>query len=195
MSTTAAIRPAVLADVIPSVKARDLLLVLSGTAFITLAGYIAIPLPFTPVPVSLATFAVLLTGATLGPTRGLASSGLYLALGLIGVPLFAQGASGWAFSSFGYIIGYVLATLVTGALARRRADRRVWSALTLGALGSLMIYAAGVPWLSVFLGVDFPTALLYGVVPFLVGDAIKIVTMALLLPGAWRIVDRTGRRG
>lgn len=200
MTTAAAARPAfpVLADLIPAdsrqrARVRDALLTLAGTAFIAVAGVVIIPLPFTPVPISLATFAVLLTGAALGPLRGGASAGLYLALGVVGVPLFAGGSSGWAFSSFGYIIGYVAATLLVGILARHRSDRNVFSTLGLATLGSLVIYACGVPWLAAFLGVDFVTALTLGVVPFLIGDAIKIAAMAALLPGTWRLVDRTRR--
>lgn len=200
MTTAAAARPAfpVLADLIPAdsrqrARVRDALLTLAGTAFIAVAGVVIIPLPFTPVPISLATFAVLLTGAALGPLRGGASAGLYLALGVVGVPLFAGGSSGWAFSSFGYIIGYVAATLLVGILARRRSDRNVFSTLGLATLGSLVIYACGVPWLAAFLGVDFVTALTLGVVPFLIGDAIKIAAMAALLPATWRLVDRTRR--
>lgn len=195
MSATAthAPRVPVLADLVPGARVRDVALVLVGTALITVAGYIAIPLPFTPVPLSLATFAVLLTGATLGPLRGGLSAGLYLALGLIGVPLFASGSAGWAFSSFGYIVGYVVAALIVGILARRRSDRNVWSMLGLAALGSLTIYAFGVPWLAAFLGVDLATALMLGVVPFLIGDAIKVAAMAGLLPLAWRVVGRARR--
>lgn len=197
MSTAATRRPAapVLADLIPGAHVRDAALTLLGTAFITVAGYIVIPLPFTPVPISLGTFAVLFTGATLGPLRGAASAGLYLALGLIGVPLFAHGASGWAFSSFGYIVGYVVAALLVGALARRRSDRNVWSTLSLAAIGSVTIYAFGVPWLAAFLGVDLVTAFTLGVLPFLIGDAVKIVAMSALLPLTWRVVGRSGERG
>ncbi|MGO2747309.1 biotin transporter BioY [Microbacterium sp.] len=190
-TTTHAPRVPVLADLVPGARVRDVALVLIGTAFITVAGYIAIPLPFTPVPLSLATFAVLLTGAGLGPLRGGASAGLYLVLGLIGVPLFANGSAGWAFSSFGYIVGYVVAALIVGVLARRRSDRNVWSTLGLAALGTLAIYAFGVPWLAAFLGVDLVTALTLGVVPFLVGDAIKVAAMAGLLPLTWRAVGRS----
>lgn len=187
-------RPAlVLADLVPGARVRDVALTLTGTAFITVAGYIAIPLPFTPVPLSLATFAVLLTGAALGPARGATSALLYLVLGMVGVPLFAGGNAGWAFSSFGYIVGYVIAALLVGSLARRRADRTVLSTLGLAGLGTLTIYACGVPWLAGFLGVDILTAITLGVVPFLIGDAIKIVAMAGLLPGTWRLVDRAHR--
>ncbi len=197
MSTAAATRRTfpVLADLIPGTRVRDVVLTLIGTAFITVAGYITIPLPFTPVPISLATFAVLLTGAALGPLRGSASAGLYLVLGLVGVPLFAHGASGWAFSSFGYIVGYVVAALLVGALARRRSDRSVWSTLGLAAVGSLTIYAFGVPWLAAFLGINLVTAFTLGVLPFLVGDAVKIAAMSALLPLTWRVIDRTGERG
>ncbi|MCS3844539.1 biotin transporter BioY [Microbacterium sp. AK031] len=185
----------VLADLIPGARVRDVVLTLIGTAFITVAGYITIPLPFTPVPISLATFAVLLTGAALGPLRGSASAGLYLVLGLVGVPLFAHGASGWAFSSFGYIVGYVVAALLVGALARRRSDRSVWSTLGLAAVGSLTIYAFGVSWLAAFLGIDLVTAFTLGVLPFLIGDAVKIAAMSALLPLTWRVIDRSGERG
>ena len=193
-------RVPVLADLIRagsphSARIRDVILTLTGTAFITVAGFIVIPLPFTPVPLSLATFAVLLTGAALGPLRGGLSAGVYLALGIVGVPLFANGSSGWAFSSFGYILGYVAATLLVGILARHRSDRTAWSTLGLATLGTLAIYAFGVPWLAAFLGVDLATALMLGVVPFLIGDAIKIAGMAALLPATWRVVDRTGERG
>lgn len=187
-------RHPVLADLIPGARARDIALVVAGTAFITVAGYITIPLPFTPVPISLATFAVLLTGAALGPLRGTASTGLYLALGVVGVPLFAHGASGWAFASFGYIIGYVAAAVIVGSLARRRSDRSVWSTLGLATMGSLTIYACGAPWLAVFLGIDLPAAIALGVVPFLIGDAVKTVAMSALLPATWRIVDRSRGR-
>lgn len=198
MSTAATSRAAfpVLADLIRAdsqhgARVRDALLTLAGATFIAVAGYVIIPLPFTPVPISLATFAVLLTGAALGPLRGGMSAGIYLAIGIVGVPLFANGSSGWAFSSFGYIVGYVAATLLVGILARRRSDRNVWKTLGVAILGSLTIYAFGVPWLAAFLGVDLITALTLGVVPFLLGDAIKIVAMAALLPATWRVVDRT----
>jgi biotin transport system substrate-specific component len=196
--STPSVHAPVLADLIRTdsrqgARVRDVLLTLTGTAFITVAGFIIIPLPFTPVPLSLATFAVLLTGAALGPARGAASAGLYLALGVVGVPLFAGGQFGWAFASFGYIIGYVAAALLVGILARRRSDRGVWSTLGLAALGSLAIYACGVPWLAAFTGVDLATALMLGVVPFLIGDAIKIVATTALLPATWRVIDRARR--
>jgi len=188
VATTVA-RP-VLADLIPVARLRDTVLVLTSLAFLIAAGQITIPLWFTPVPLSLATFAVLLSGATLGPTRAALSTTLYLALGVAGAPFFAGQASGWSFASFGYIVGYVPAAIVVGLLARRRADRSVLSTIATACLGSFLIYAAGLPWLIVFLDVDLATGLELGVYPFLVGDAIKALAAALLLPAAWKLAKQ-----
>jgi biotin transport system substrate-specific component len=189
-TTTTLARP-VLADLIPITRLRDTVLVLASLAFLIAAGQIAIPLWFTPVPLSLATFAVLLSGATLGPTRAALSTTLYLGLGVAGAPFFAGQSSGWSFASFGYIVGYVPAAIVVGLLARRRADRSVLSTAATACLGSLLIYAAGLPWLIVFLDVDLATGLELGVYPFLVGDAIKALAAALLLPAAWKLAEQT----
>ncbi len=190
MSTTTAFRQPVLADLIPRTRARDAALVLAGTAFLIVAGQIAIPLWFTPVPLSLATFAVVLNGAALGPARAALGTMLYLGVGVAGAPIFAGQGSGWAFASFGYIVGYVPAAIVVGLLARRRADRSVFATIATAGLGSLLIYAAGLPWLIGFLGVDLATGLELGVYPFLVGDALKAIAAALLLPSAWKLVDQ-----
>ncbi|MGC5616238.1 biotin transporter BioY [Georgenia sp. Z1491] len=191
MTSVASFRRApVLADLVPGTRLRDVALVLAGTVFVTLAGWVAVPLPFTPVPVSLATFAVLLTGAALGPARAAASILVYLAAGTAGAPMFAEFSSGWAFASYGYALGYLVAAVLVGELARRRADRSVLGTAALAVASTATIYAIGVPWLVVFLGVDLATGLTLGVVPFLVGDVIKAAAAALLLPGAWSIVRR-----
>src|SRR5690606_16720977 len=130
-----------------------------ATVFLIAAGQIAVPLWFTPVPLSLATFAVLLSGAALGPVRAASSTILYLALGVLGLPVFANQASGWAFASFGYIIGYVPAALVLGWLARKRADRTVMTTVAAACLGSLLVYACGLPWLVFHLDVNVATGL------------------------------------
>src|SRR5690625_3346336 len=127
-----AIPAPVLADLIPGrtlalpVRAlRTAALILGGTAFLAIASQVAVPLPFTPVPVSLATGAVVLLGAGLGPRLGTASALLYLIAGMAGAPIFAEQGFGWAFASFGYVIGYVPAAYIAGVLARRAADRSV----------------------------------------------------------------------
>ncbi|HWL45682.1 MAG TPA: biotin transporter BioY [Ilumatobacter sp.] len=194
MSITAAPHQPVLADLIPGARVRDATLVLAATALLIVAGQVAIPLWFTPVPLSLATFAVLLSGAALGPARAACSTGLYLLLGVAGAPIFAAQASGWAFASFGYIVGYVPAAVVVGWLARKRADRTVLTTIAAAGLGSLLVYACGLPWLVAHLDVDVATGLEFGVYPFLAGDAIKAAAAALLLPTAWQAVDRYSGR-
>ncbi len=192
-----AIPAPVLADLIPGrtlalpVRAlRTAALVLGGTAFLAIASQVAVPLPFTPVPVSLATGAVVLLGAGLGPRLGTASALLYLIAGMAGAPIFAEQSFGWAFASFGYVIGYVPAAYIAGILARRAADRSVWKTAALAGASTIAAYVVGVPWLMAFLGVDFAAGLALGVLPFLIGDAVKMVAAALVLPGTWKIVDR-----
>ena len=192
MTAQLATRPAVLADLVPGGAVRDVALVAGAAAFTGLAAQVAIPLPFTPVPLSLQTFAVLLSAAALGPSRAGAAMLLYLAAGVGGLSWFAEGRSGIGFPSFGYIVGFVLAAVIVGALARRGADRSIAGAAATMVLGNLLIYAVGVPYLALSIGVDLPTAVSLGALPFLVGDGLKILLATGLLPAAWRLVGPRG---
>ena len=190
MTVITAARRDVLADLVPGGLVRDLALVAASAVFVGLSAQVAIPLPFTPVPLSLQTFAVLLSAAALGPARAAAGMLLYLGAGMAGVPWFSQQTSGWGFPSFGYIIGFVLAAALVGVLARRGADRSVVGTAATMVAGNLVIYAVGVPYLAVAIGVDLPQAVVLGAVPFLLGDALKIVLAAGLLPAAWKLAGR-----
>ena len=117
--------PRVLGDVIPGGIVRDALLVVGGAAFTALSAQVSIPLPFTPVPLTLQTFAVLLTGAALGTVRGVLSMSLYLVAGVLGAPVFSNHTSGWGGASFGYVIGFVVAAAVVGRLAEGGATRGI----------------------------------------------------------------------
>lgn len=194
MTAIALPRKRVLADVIPGGLVRDAVLVLGGAAFVGLLAQFAIPLSFTPVPLTLGTFAALLTGAALGSVRGLLSVGLYMVAGMAGVPWFAGHASGYGFPSFGYIIGFVAAGALVGWLAQRGADRTVAKTAATMVLGNVVIYAVGLPYLMASTGMDLSTGLAKGVVPFLVGDAIKIAVAAGLLPATWKLVQRVEQR-
>lgn len=180
----------VLADAVPGGLARDVALTLGTAAFVGLAAQIAVPLPFTPVPVTGQTFAVLLAGAALGPVRGLLGMAVYLLAGGLGLPWFADGTAGWAGASFGYVIGFVAVGAVVGELARRGWDRTPARTVALMVVGNLVIYAFGVPWLMAAVNVGFGEALSLGVIPFLIGDALKVLLAAGLLPTAWRFVNR-----
>ncbi|GAA4506592.1 biotin transporter BioY [Actinoallomurus oryzae] len=191
-NTQAAVaRPAVLGDLVPGRLVRDVALVLGAAAFVGIAAQISVPVPGTPVPVSGQTFAVLLSGAALGLNRSAIAMALYALAGALGVPWFAPGApSGWHFASFGYILGFVLAGAAVGALAARGGDRSPLRTVLTMTLGTVLIYAVGVPWLMAMTHSGFGSALSMGVRPFLIGDALKVLLAAGLLPGVWRLVRR-----
>ena len=187
-------RRLVLADVLPGDRVRDAVLVVAFAAFTGLAAQLSIKLPFTPVPVTGQTFAVLLGGAALGWRRGLAGMVLYLAAGLTPwVPWFAEGSGGTEIlqaPSFGYLVGFVVAAALVGRLAERGWDRTPPLVVLTMVLGNLVIYAFGLPWLMANLDVGLATGLELGVTPFLAGDALKILLAAGLLPGAWIVAGR-----
>ena len=188
-SYASAARPLVLADLVAAgSRARDVALVVAGAGFVALSALVSVPLPFTAVPLTLQTFAVLLTGAALGWQRAVPSMLLYLLAGAAGLPWFAAGESGTGFPTFGYIVGFVLAAAVVGKLAGSGADRTPLRTFALMALGSALIYLVGVPWLAVALDLSLAEALADGLVPFLGGDAVKALAAAGLMPGAWRLV-------
>jgi biotin transport system substrate-specific component len=180
----------VLSDVLPGARVRDAALVVAGAALLAVAAQVAVPLPFTPVPITGQTFAVMLVGSAYGVRRGLLSMALYLAVGFAGAPVFSLGRTGSVMlqaPSFGYVVGMALAVPLVGWLAERAWDRRVRTAVGQMVLGNLVVYAVGVPWLAVAAGFGVQDALAKGLLPFLVGDGIKIALAAGLLPVAWRL--------
>ncbi|MBZ0318426.1 MAG: biotin transporter BioY [Anaerolineae bacterium] len=169
--------------------AYELLLLVGATLVIALSAQVSIHLWFTPVPITGQTFAVLLIGTLLGSKRGAAALLTYLAEGLAGMPVFANGTSGWAILSGptgGYLVGFVAAAFVTGWLAERGWDRRVWTTALAMLIGNIVIYACGLTWLAKFVGTAH--VLEAGLTPFLTGDALKIALAAGLLPGGWKLL-------
>lgn len=167
----------------------DVGLVLGGSLLIALSAQVSIHLPFSPVPVTGQTFAVLLVGALLGWQRGALAVLAYLVEGLSGLPVFAGGLAGPAVllgPTGGYLLGFVAAAGLTGWLAERGWDRRSGSMLLAMLLGSTVIYLFGVPRLAAFVGWD--AALAAGLWPFLIGDVFKAVLAMLLLPLGWRLL-------
>ena len=197
-------QPATLADLlIPAFgtdrtasMVRAALLVAGGAALTAVAAQLAFKLPWTPVPYTGQTAAVLLVGTALGPRLGPASMALYVLAGVLGAPAFAGGASGLESLlgiTGGYLIGFVLAAALVGRLADRQWDRSRTVAAMLMALGNLVIYLVGVPVLAVAGGLSVADALYHGAVVFLPWDAFKIVVAALALPLAWRLTSNGGR--
>uniref|UniRef100_A0AAU3GZ62 Biotin transporter n=1 Tax=Streptomyces sp. NBC_01401 TaxID=2903854 RepID=A0AAU3GZ62_9ACTN len=197
MSTAAApVRSgAVLADLLPAVRHRyavDTALVVGGAALTGIAAQIAVPVPGSPVPVTGQTFAALLIGTALGARRGFLSLAVYALVGMAGMPWFSEGSSGPGGASFGYVLGMLLAATVVGGLARRGGDRSVLRTAGTMVAGSLVIYAVGVPYLALSTGMSMGAAVAAGLVPFLIGDALKAALAMGALPASWKLIGRRG---
>jgi biotin transport system substrate-specific component len=176
-----------------SSSVRTFAVILGGAGLIAACAQISIPLGFTPIPVTGQTFAVLLVGAGLGSVAGTASTLLYVALGAIGLPIYAHHAHGWSVissSSGGYLVGFVVAAAVTGSLAERRWDRRFSSSLGAMLTGNIIIEACGAAWLAHDLHWSIATSLEKGVYPFVPGDVLKMYLAAAALPAAWKLAGR-----
>lgn len=180
----------VLADLFGGSAVRDTTLVIAGAGLVGLAAQLSLPVPGSPVPVTGQTFAVLLVGAALGTRRGVASLALYLMAGLLGVPWFAGGASGLPLPTLGYLVGFVAAAALVGRLAAGGADRSPWRTAGMMIVGSTVIYLVGVPWLAFALDVSLTQAIALGLVPYLVGDGLKVLLAMGTLPAAWQVVGR-----
>jgi biotin transport system substrate-specific component len=181
----------------------------AGALLLTVLAQIAIPLPFTPVPITGQTLGVLLVGAAYGPVLGASTVVLYLAWAVIGWPVLAPSADGthdtgvavlgtFAYTG-GYLWGFVVASALVGWLARRGWDRSFGSAIGAMFLGEVVLYAIALPWLSQALALaGFPAALedtlVAGLYPYIVGDALKLLAAAALLPAAWKVLERVRPR-
>ncbi len=176
--------------------AKRMALVLAGVMALAISAKIAVPM--WPVPMTMGTFAVLTLGAAYGPRLGLATIAAYMLVGVMGFDVFAGSSAekfGLAYmmgGTGGYLVGYVLATLALGTLARAGWDRSVGKMAGAMLIGNALIYVPGLIWLGMLYGFDKPI-LAWGLTPFLVGDAVKLALAAVLLPAAWKLVG--GARG
>jgi biotin transport system substrate-specific component len=187
----AAPQPRVLADLFSRTRTRDAALVVTAALLTALCAQISIPIPGDPVPITGQTFAVLLTGAALGANRGALGQLLYVSLGLVGLPFYADGDSGWTVVSGatgGYLIAFPIAAWVVGRLSELRMDRNPAKAVIPFTLGSLIVFAIGVPWLAVSADLSLTRAIELGFVPFIPGGIVKALLAAGLLPTAWRLL-------
>ncbi len=149
-------------------------------ALIIVGTYIKIPIG--PVPIVLANFFVILAGALLGSVWGAASVGLFLFLGLVGFPVFSQGGGVAALvgPTGGYLFGYLLAALVTGLISEHGRSKPLLDVAALAA-GAVTIYVVGLPWLKLSLHLSWSKALVVGVLPFLIGDALKVAAAVAIV--------------
>jgi biotin transport system substrate-specific component len=175
---------------------RDGFLIIGFSIFTALCSHVSFPLPFTPVPITLQTLAVLLTGAALGSKRGGLALLLYLAEGAAGLPVFAPvaGSPGGflALLSFtgGYLWAFPIAAFVVGLLCERGLDRSLLTSIVAMLPGTVIIYLLGALQLGLVLHLSVAQAFSLGVAPFIPGDLAKLIVAALLLPGTWFLVRK-----
>ncbi|MDH3462028.1 MAG: biotin transporter BioY [Acidimicrobiia bacterium] len=179
---------------LPRSRASAVLLVVAAAALTALAAQWRVHLPFTPVPITGQTFAVLLTGAALGSKLGAAGQLLYVAIGALGAPVFSDGRGGIEIiqgATGGYLIGFIFAAGLIGWMAERRQDRSFPTMFTAFIAGSGLIYIFGVVGLMAATEMDLTTAFANGVAPFLFGDLIKAAGAGILLPAAWKLLGES----
>jgi biotin transport system substrate-specific component len=174
-----------------SPRIRHALLIVAGSILIYLCARVSVAIPGNPVPYTLQTFGVLVVGGALGLKRGGAAALLYVLLGLVGLPFFAEGKGGLQVilgARGGYLIGFVVAGAVVGRLAELGWDRKIGGSIAAMLLGNLVIYLIGIPWLMAAARLNLDDGLRYGLWDFLPGDLIKVAVAAALLPVGWWLV-------
>jgi biotin transport system substrate-specific component len=176
-----------------ALRVKQIVLVAVGIIALAVAAKISIPM--WPVPVTMGTFAVLTIGAAYGPRLGLATILGYMIIGALGFDVFASSSAekfGLTYmmgSTGGYLLGYVLATLALGYFARLGWDRSIGLMALALVVGNALIYVPGLLWLGQLYGWDQPI-LKWGFTPFVIGDALKLVLAALIVPGVWKLVGK-----
>jgi biotin transport system substrate-specific component len=172
---------------------RSVLLVFAGALLIFLTARVSIIIPGNPVPYSLQNIGILVAGGALGLRRGGLAALLYVALGAIGLPFFAEGRGGlsvmWG-ATGGYLAGFIVAAALVGRLAELGWDRRIGGAIGATLIGTIVIYIVGVPWLAVTTGLSLREAIATGLTPFILPDVAKLLLAAAVFPAAWWVVGR-----
>ena len=182
--------PVTLAERTPT-RVRHMVLIVIGAFVVALSAQVVIPT--LPVPFTGQTLGVLVVGGALGFRRGALALLLYLAMGLAGLSVFAEGTSGVGKilgASGGYLIGFVVAAAIVGRLAELGWDRHIGGSLAAMAIGTAVIYAIGVPWLKVAAGMSWTDAVAGGMTKFLIWDAAKLAVAAGIFPLSWWLIGR-----
>ena len=197
--TTAAERGLTIADFLVPIRVgertpiriRHIALIALGAAVVALLAQVYIPTQ--PVPFTGQTLGVLVVGGALGLRRGAAALLLYLVVGSIGIPVFAEGASGFSVVTGvtgGYLVGFVVAAAIVGRLAELGWDRHLGGAAGMALIGTAAIYAIGVPWLKIVTGMSWSEAVAGGLTPFLLWDTAKLAIAAAVFPFSWWVIGR-----
>ena len=184
-----------------STALTEALFVVGGIGFISLLAQIAIPVPGSPVPVTGQTLAVLLIGTTYGARLGFITFATYILAGVAGAPIFAPSATAanhgldrLVGATGGYLVGMLVASLLLGYLADRKADQKFRTSFPALLLGDLVIFTFGLAWLHASLDLTWAATFKAGLTPFILGEALKIAITATSLPLVWRKISRSLNR-
>jgi biotin transport system substrate-specific component len=184
----------VLADLVSRSALGEIALIVGGAALMGALAQISIHVSFTPVPITGQTLGVMLAGTALGWRRAFAAMGLYVGAGLLGLPWFADHASGYVGASFGYLIGFIVAGAALGWVASRGADRNIAWAFLAMAVGDAIVFLIGVTWLKIDLHLSISSAIYEGFTIFVGGELIKAGIAGIALPSSWRLVERATKQ-
>ena len=190
ISSSATLRGALISR---STVATKVALVIGGTAFLALMAQIAVPVPGSPVPVTGQTLGALLLGSAYGASLGFTTFATYLLVGFVGAPVFASGAHGLSRitgATGGYLVGMLLASLITGYLAGRKWDQRISTVIPTMILGDAIIFSAGLFWLHHSIHASWAVTFKAGLTPFILGEVIKIAIASTAMPTLWRFVPK-----
>ena len=198
----AASQPRVLAEVIRTPWVRDIALIAVATVSIAAAAQVAIPLPFSPVPLTLQTLAVLLSASALGAWRSITATSAYFGLALAGLPVLAPQTDGthvvgvdvFSMASLGYVLGFIVASFVVGRMAENGYSSSPRKMAVAMIAGNAAIYTVGMVVLQAITGATLAQTFEWGMFPFIIGDIIKIALAAGILPAAWAAVNKISQR-
>jgi len=167
----------------------DAIFIICGSLILGLSAQVKVYLPISPVPITGQTFAVLMLAALLGSRRGVLAIFAYLAEGALGLPVFAGGIGLAALigPTGGYLVGFIAVAYLVGRLAEMGWDRRVSTTIAAMLAGEIVLYTFGVCWLAIMTNIR--TALTVGLYPFIVGDILKVILAAAVLPAGWKLLD------
>lgn len=176
-----------------SPRLRNAMLIVTGAVLIYLTARISFTVPGNPVPYTMQNFGILVVGGALGFRRGGMAALLYVLLGVVGLPFFAEGKGGMSIvlgATGGYLVGFIVAAGLVGRLAELGWDRHIGGSIGATSLGTAVIYAIGVPWLAVTTGMSLGEAIAVGLVPFILVDIVKLLAAAAVFPASWWVVGR-----
>ena len=190
ISSTATLRGALITRSTVSTK---IALVVGGVTFLWLMAQISVPVPGSPVPVTGQTLGALLLGSAYGASLGFTTFASYLIVGFLGAPVFASGAHGLSRitgATGGYLVGMLIASLITGYLAGRKWDQKVLTVIPTMLIGDFIIFSAGLFWLHHSIHANWATTFKFGFTPFVLGEVIKIAIASTAMPTLWRFVPK-----